>query len=93
MDCKRLEAEIVKKKSYMIESLFKKYFIDDSQIRYNVKQQENSLYTVSENQKQYGVCYCVRYRPIWMLERILARGWWNDKWIWTADWIFNDWII
>lgn len=43
--------------------------------------------------KEYWVKFCVKYRPVGMLEWILARGWWNDKWIRTPDWIFNDWKL
>ena len=44
-------------------------------------------------EKEYCVKFCIKYRPVWLLEWILARGWWNDKWIRTEDWIFNDWKI
>ena len=43
--------------------------------------------------KSICVKFCVKYRPVSTLEWILARGWWNDKWFRTEDWIFNDWKI
>ena len=43
--------------------------------------------------KDYWVKFCIRYRPVNTLEWILARGWWNDKWFRTEDWIFNDWKV
>jgi len=61
--------------------------------KYDVKCEEKPVYSVELNQEKYGVCYCVRYRPVWLLEWILARWRWNDKGIWTADWTFNDWNI
>lgn len=93
MDCKWLEAELLTNKSYTIEKRYKKYLINKLQWRYQVEKEKNSKYIIEWNQNKYGVCYCVRYRPIGVLEWILARGWWNDKWIWTEDWIFNDWIL
>ncbi len=38
----------------------------------------------------YTFEYCVSYRDPTLDEWILARGIWNDKWIWTADDIRND---
>ena len=93
MDCKWLEAEIISKNSYEIEAFLKEYLIDKYCKKYWIEKLKNPTYEVNSSQNKYGVCYCVRYRPVWVLEWILARGWWNDKGIWTADWIFNDWII
>lgn len=92
MDCKRLNAKLIQKE-YWTQILQKKYFANDMGKYFNVKWWETKGYTVVENQKKYGVCYCVKYRPIWLAEWILARWWWNDKGIWTEDWIFNDWIL
>ena len=39
---------------------------------------------------KYGVYYCIQYRPVGMLERILLRGWWNDEGIRTPDGKFKD---
>lgn len=39
---------------------------------------------------KYGVSYCIQYRPVGLLERILARGWWNDAGIRTPDGKFKD---
>lgn len=92
MDCRKLEATLIKKwydtlikqKKYsVIEKLYKQYQAE-------IKEKE---YQVNYSQDSYWVAYCVRYRPIWFTEWILARGWWNDRGIWTEDWIFNDWIV
>ena len=40
--------------------------------------------------QKYGVYYCVRYKPVGMLERILARGWWNDAGVRPPDGKFKD---
>ena len=56
-------------------------------------EEQPKKYEAKEIIHKYGVCYCIRYRPVGILEWILARGWWNDKGIWTEDWIFNDWEI
>lgn len=51
-------------------------------------------YDVTEKAtNEFELCYCVRYRPLELSEWILDRGWWNDKWEWSEDWIFNDWIL
>jgi len=92
MDCKRLNAKLVEKE-YWTAVLQKKYLADVWKKYFIVNWWENKLYSVSESKKSYGVCYCISYRPIGMLEWILQRWWWNDRGIWTADGIFNDWII
>ncbi len=72
--------------SYHIEKFFKEHWVIE---------QVNSSYNVLEqvNWKSFWVAYCIKYRPLWMTERILQRWRRNDKGIWTADWIFNDWKI
>ena len=62
------------------------------QTKYEVEEKQ-SCYKVWDCSLNYWVSYCVKYRPAWMDEWILARWWWNDAGIWTPDWIFNDWII
>lgn len=52
-----------------------------------------SMKKIKIKKKDYNVKFCIRYRPVWKLEWILERGWWNDKGIWTENWIFNDWIL
>ena len=47
-------------------------------------------YNLNCKRKEYGVSFCVSYRPVGFNERILARGRRNDKGIWTPDGIFND---
>lgn len=59
---------------------------------YEVEEQEKE-YLVEDKSNRYCVCYCVRFRDPLTKERILARGRRNDRWEWTPDWIFNDWII
>lgn len=61
--------------------------------KYGVEITKTPVYSVCESHQKFGVCYCVSYRPVGTLEWILARWWWNDKGVWTPDWIFNDWII
>lgn len=55
-----------------------------------LKQKE---YKVKQVKKEICVKFCIKYRPVSTYEWILARGWWNDKWYWTENWIFNDWKI
>ena len=93
MDCKRLEAELINRKSYTIQILWNKYFWERLNTKYYVEEKEKSVYNISEKQQRYEVCYCVRYRPLSLKEWILARWRWNDKWEWTPDGIFNDWIV
>lgn len=47
-------------------------------------------FIVKEKVKRYGVAYCIRYRPLGLLEWILARGWWNDRGIRTPYGKFKD---
>lgn len=91
MDCRKLEATLVEKffgtlikeKWYSVSELYKEYEAECKSKEYKAEYSQN----------KYGVAYCVRYRPIWFVEWILARWWWNDNGIWTEDWIFNDWIV
>ena len=48
---------------------------------------------VDVSQSEYEVCYCVKYKPVWSSERILARWWRNDRGERTEHWTFNDWKI
>jgi len=62
--------------------------------KYKAEEEKISTYSVEEMDKdKFWVCYCIRYKPIWSLEWILVRWRWNDRGIWTANWIFNDWIV
>ena len=92
MSCKRLNAVLIwfieyksqlKQKIYKTKLTYKIFRVKELVKKYWIKTSTN----------KYNVSYCVSYKPVWTLERILLRGWWNDKGIWTEDWIFNDWII
>lgn len=97
MNDRLIDVELLWYKVYWVESIEdqKKYNIIESNKEYNIIPQEWRLYNILELpvDKTYWVSYCIKYRPLWLSERILERWWWNDKWIWTADWIFNDWIL
>lgn len=43
-----------------------------------------------EQPKEYEFNICVAYRDPYLPEWILARWYWNDKWIWTPDWVFPE---
>lgn len=91
MNCSRIEAKM-REKSYWVICMVGEFC---SKI-HNKINEANWVFWVKKAKiikKEYWVKFCVRYRPVGMLEWILARGWWNDKWIWTEDWIFNDWKI
>jgi hypothetical protein len=47
-------------------------------------------FLVSDNQDSFSFLYCVSYRHPSLPERILARWFWNDQWIWTNDDLWND---
>lgn len=62
--------------------------------KYKAEEENQNTYAVDEIWKnKFKLCYCIRYKPVWSDEWILVRWRWNDYGIWTADWIFNDWII
>lgn len=64
------------------------------QTKHKAEEEKKNYYSVKETKgSKLQIEYCVRYRPVWMPEWILARWRWNDKWEWTPDGIFNDWII
>lgn len=92
MKCKWLNVILVWIKEYKSKLFQKKYIVDyENNKRYNINEKIKK-YDIDINKNKYWVCYCVSYRFVWG-ERILQRGWWNDEWIWKADWIFNDWIV
>lgn len=65
-------------------------------VEYNsIEEEKDNYYTIIEElpKVKYWISYCIRYRPLWLSEWILQRGWRNDRWEWTEDWIFNDWHI
>lgn len=86
--CRQLKARLIERfysvimstKKYSTDLINKHFCITGSQKEHNI--------TCSK--KTYGVSYCISYRPLNINERILARGRWNDKGIWTPDGIFND---
>lgn len=62
--------------------------------KYKAEEEKNNHYSVEETKgNKFQIEYCVRYRPVWMPEWILERWWWNDRWEWTPNGIFNDWIV
>lgn len=97
MRCKWIDATLLEDtKEYGVEWWEKKIF-GVSAIwptkAFNITSQEKKFDINYIDYKKQNICYCIRYRPIWLSERILARWWWNDKGIRTEDWIFNDWIV
>lgn len=91
MNCKRLNVKLIQRiYETAIKQSVKCATLKVKENEIWLKQTINSTKTIEH---QYRVKYCIRYRPVDEPEWILARGWWNDEWIWTPDWIFNDWII
>lgn len=91
MNCGRIIINL-KEKLFGVNYKAKKFCFKNLQKLYET----NWVFTDKKcklKKKEVCVKFCVRYRPVWLLEWILARGWWNDKWVWTEDWIFNDWKI
>lgn len=70
----RIKAELIENKKYKAEII-----------------KSNHSYKLSEweNKRYWFICK-VCYRPLDLEERILARWYWNDNWIWIDDKIFND---
>ena len=97
MKCERINAELLPYKTYNTDFINNQKIYDyiEEILEYDTIEQENtSYYTITEEWWiKYGVEYCIKYRPLWLSERILQRGWWNDEWIWKDDWVFNDWNI
>lgn len=97
MNCKRINAELLPYKEYNTDFINNQKIYDyiEEILEYDTIEQENtSYYTITEQWWiKYWVEYCIKYRPLWLSERILQRGWWNDEWIWKDDWVFNDWNI
>ena len=97
MNDRFIDVELLWNKIYWVENiedsnLYNIEFIDKHNNAVELLWKRYNILEVPVN-KYYWVAYCIKYRPLWMSERILQRWWWNDKWIWTADWIFNDWKI
>lgn len=88
MRCKRLNVKAIQKLSETINAT--KYFCIKNFTKLN---DAKPLYKENKAEyikRKYGVYYCVRYRPVGLLEWILARGWWNDAGIRTPDGKFKD---
>lgn len=51
---------------------------------------ENEYEIEEISDKSYEFEYCISYRDPLLPEWILARWYWNDKWIWTPDWVFPE---
>lgn len=88
MPCKRLFAKnITPKHRYYVEENknLSNYFIKPINISlYKTTYEILRNYIVKPiiEEYPYKFAYCVSYRPYEMSERILARGWWNDKGEW-----------
>ena len=47
---------------------------------------EQKGYEITELEwQEFDLCYCVSYRHPSLPEWILARGYWNNLWIWIDD--------
>jgi len=88
MNCKRLNVKLIQNlkgtiiatKDFCVKILTK---CNESKPNYIEKKATYQKF-------KHGVYYCIQYRPVWVLERILLRGRWNDKGIWTPDGKFKD---
>ena len=81
MSCKTISATLLPIKKHKIKVYEHEWYNIETEVKpeYNVK---------SGIDQNFGFLYCVSYRHPSLPEWILARGFWNDAGIWTADWIF-----
>ena len=88
MKCSRLNVKTIIKLCDTINAT--KYFCCKIYTKLNESKPIFKANNAKYIKRKYGVSYCVRYRPVWLLEWILARGWWNDTGIRTPDGKFKD---
>lgn len=83
MSCKTTTVEILPITTYELKNIhIDKY---DVEVK-NIKSYEPE----AVKEKEFWFQYCVSFRDPSLPEWILARWWWNDKWVWTADGIWYD---
>lgn len=90
-----IDATLLDRAKYMAESIATNhiYGVENIINTKNAILQDGILHNVNLQPQAttYWVTYSMKYRPLWLSEWILLRGWRNDKGLWTADGIFIDW--
>ena len=80
MSCKTINVELKPITHHEVEEI--------EWLSYKVENNVEPTYEYKILQDNYSFMYCVSYLDPDTLEWILARWWWNDAGVWTADWIF-----
>ena len=81
MSCKQAQAEMLPITTYELRNIHI--------VEYDINPVITPRHEVEDVKcKEFSFQYCVSFRDPNLPEWILARWRWNDKWIWTPDWIF-----